>query len=161
MAEKFGNYRWVKNGFLDNRVAGLVIGRMTFAGIGNVDFCLQGDCKGELAGQVFQFENSQFVDEEYALERLADFDSPQLGEVSLISLDPHPLLEPHPYIEWFSPRHNHYRIELAAGDGWVLSDEAARNVDDLSESIRLRCGSLYHSPPSTKKDQVGEDQEWI
>ena len=34
MAQKFGNGRWVHEGFLDNRVEGLVVGRIVFAAIG-------------------------------------------------------------------------------------------------------------------------------
>ena len=138
MAEKFGNFRWVKEGILDNRVVGFVIGRMTFAGIGEVDFCLKGDCKGEITGKAFRFVNSTFSDDPYALERLEDFDIPQLGEVSLISFDPHPLLEPHPYIEWFSQKRSHYRIELPPQDAWILSNDEASSYDGMCNSIRAR-----------------------
>ena len=43
MAQKFGNNRWVQEGFLDNRRQGTVVGRMTFAVLGAVDFYLVGD----------------------------------------------------------------------------------------------------------------------
>ena len=51
MAQKFGNGRWVQEGFLDNRVEGTVVGRITFAVIGPVDVYLRGNFKGEIAGQ--------------------------------------------------------------------------------------------------------------
>lgn len=136
MAQKFGNARWVKEGFLDNRVGGHVVGRIMFAGLGPVDFYLTGDCKGEIAGKAIRFRNSRFEDEDLAGEVLADFEIPHVGEVSLISFDPHPLLSPHPYIEWFSLRKNHYRIELAPDDAWVLSDGDAAELDQDSAAIR-------------------------
>lgn len=120
MAEKFGNSRWVKAGFLDDGGNGVVVGRIVFAGLGPVEFCLRGGFSGAIAGKLIQFENSQFVDTEHALERLSDFDSPQLGTVSLISFDPHPLLAPHPYVEWFSRTQRHYRFELAPSDAWIV-----------------------------------------
>lgn len=145
MAQKFGNYRWVKEGFLDNRVAGCVVGRITFAAIGSVDVYLQGDCKGEVAGKAFRFRNSSFADEDLAGEALGDFEIPQVGEVSLVSFDPHPMLSPHPYIEWFSLRKNHYRIELAPGDAWILSDAEAAVLDPDSEAIRQALSSRARS----------------
>ena len=110
MAEKFGNSRWVKEGFLDNRVDGNVVGQITFAALGSVDVYLRGNCKGAIVGKAIRFRNSRFEDEELAGHVLAEFEIPQVGEVSLIAFDPHPMLEPHPYIEWFSLRKNHYRI---------------------------------------------------
>ena len=145
MAQKFGNYRWVQEGFLDNRVAGCVVGRITFAAIGPVDVYLQGDCKGEVAGKAFRFRNSSFADEDLAGEVLGDFEIPQVGEVSLISFDPHPMLSPHPYIEWFSLRKNHYRIELAPGDAWMLSDAEASVLDPDSEALRQTLSSRARS----------------
>lgn len=136
MAQKFGNSRWVKEGFLDNRVPGSVVGRMTFAALGPVDVCLKGDFKGEIAGKAIRFHNSRFEEEDLAGHALADFEIPQIGEVSLISFDPHPNLPPHPYIEWFSIRHNHYRVELNSDDASILSDEEATTLDSDSTSIR-------------------------
>ena len=135
MAEKFANFRWVKEGFLDNLQAGFVLGKIAFAALGDVEFCLEGDCKGELQGKIFQFRNTQFLDDMMAADRLAEFDIPQLGRVSLISFDPHPLLEPHPYIEWFSRDEQHYRIELLVDDGWMLADEDASKFNEESERI--------------------------
>ena len=70
-----------------------------------------------------------------AADRLAEFEIPQIGRVSLISFDPHPLLEPHPYIEWFSRDEQHYRIELLADEAWILSDEEALQFDEVSSKI--------------------------
>ncbi|MFB3136525.1 MAG: hypothetical protein ACE1ZJ_01295 [Nitrospirales bacterium] len=156
MAEKFGNFRWVKDGYLDNRSAGLVVGRMTFAVIGTVSFCLRGDFKNDIAGKAFSFRNSQYLDDELAGDRLADLAVPQLGEVSLISFDPHPLLPPHPYIEWFSEDDVHYRIELAPEDAWILEDEKARQFDGESDSLRTALAPRLESP----RTHLSED-EWF
>ena len=145
MAQKFGNSRWVKEGFLDNRAAGSVVGRITFAVLGPVDVCLKGDFKGEIAGKAIRFQNSQFTDEDLAGQVLGDFEVPQIGEVSLISFDPHPLLAPHPYIEWFSLRKNHYRIELAPGEAWILNRDEAAALDSESEAIRNALGGQLRS----------------
>lgn len=146
MAEKFGNFRWVKGGYLDNRFAGLVVGRVTFTVIGAVNFCLRGDFKDDIAGKIFLFQNSQYLDDELAADRLADLSIPQLGTVSLISFDPHPLLSPHPYIEWFSEDDVHYRIELAPQDAWVLEGQEAGQFDGESHSLRVALAPKLESP---------------
>jgi len=153
MAQKFGNSRWVKEGFLDNCVPGSVVGRMTFAVLGPVDVCLRGDFKGEIAGKAIRFHNSRFEDEDLAGQALADFEIPQVGEVSLISFDPHPYLSPHPYIEWFSIRQNHYRIELDVEDAVILSDEEAAALAPDSAAIRNALGSQLRST----RDRHGSD----
>jgi hypothetical protein len=155
MAQKFGNSRWVQEGFLDNRTAGCVVGRITFAVLGPVDVYLKGDCKGEIAGKAIRFRNRAFVDEDLAGQVLADLEVPQVGEVSLISFDPHPLLGPHPYIEWFSIRKNHYRIELAPGEAWVLTDQEAAELDAESERIRQALGAQARST----RDRT--DSDWV
>lgn len=155
MAQKFGNSRWVKEGFLDNRVAGAVVGRITFAALGPVDVYLEGDCRGEIAGKVIRFRNSRFADEDLAAHVLADFEVPQIGEVSLISFDPHPNLSPHPYIEWFSIRNNHYRIELAPGDAWILSPDEAAELDRESQAIRDALSARARS----RRDR--EESDWV
>jgi hypothetical protein len=153
MAQKFGNGRWVKEGFLDNRVPGVVAGRVTFAAIGAVDLLLKGDCRGEIAGKAVRFRNSAFSDDDVAAHVLADLEVPQVGEVSLISFDPHPHLVPHPYIEWFSTRKNHYRIELAAGDAWVLTDAEAEALDPDVQAIRnALSGSLASTREPSERD---------
>jgi hypothetical protein len=92
MAQKFGNARWVKEGYFDDRMAEVVVGQITFAALGIVDFCLAGGLSGEIAGKVIQFRNPKFLDDPYAGEWLEDFAIPQIGKVSLLSFDPHPLL---------------------------------------------------------------------
>jgi hypothetical protein len=146
MAQKFGNGRWFKDGFLDNRETGHVVGRMTFAAQGPVDFFLTGDFRGEIAGKIIRFHNPRFIEEDLAVQVLADFEIPQLGEVGLISFDPHPLLPPHPYIEWFSCG-NHYRIELAPGDAWIVTDRELTELDTQSHRIRQEL-SLRVQPAS-------------
>lgn len=155
MAEKFGNSRWVKEGFLDNREAGSVVGRITLAALGPVDLYLRGDFKGEIAGKAVRFRNSRFADEALAGQVLADFEIPQVGEVSLISFDPHPMLAPHPYIEWFSIGQNHYRIELAEGDAWTLSEGEAAELDDASRTIRDALSPLARST------RTRSESDWV
>lgn len=155
MAQKFGNFRWVKEGFLDNREPGSVVGRMTFAVLGSVDVYLEGDFRGEIAGKAIRFRNSKFEDDDMAGHVLGDLEIPQVGEVSLISFDPHPNLTPHPYIEWFSIRKNHYRIELAPEDAQILSDEDAAKLDADSAAIRQALNSQARST----RDR--EESDWV
>jgi hypothetical protein len=155
MAQKFGNGRWVEEGFLDNRIPGTVVGRVSFAGIGRVEVFLAGDFRGEIAGQAIRFRNSQYEDEEIAGHVLGDVESPQVGDVSLISFDPHPHLSPHPYIEWFSLRKNHYRIELAPGDAWIANEADLAGINDESRRIHDTLSGL-HTPEEgrTESDLV-------
>ena len=155
MAQKFGNFRWVKEGFLDNREPGAVVGRVTFAALGCVDLYLKGDFRGEIAGKAIRFRNSTFEDDDAAGQVLGELETPQVGEVGLISFDPHPNLTPHPYIEWFSNRKNHYRIELAPEDAWILSDEEAAKLDRDSAAIRQ---ALSGQVRSTRER---EESEWV
>ena len=142
MAQKFGNFRWVKDGYLDNRTEGVVVGQMTFAGLGLVDFCLAGQFTGEISGQVIRFQNSKFLDDGRAIDSLADLEIPQIGKVSLISFDPHPLLPPHPYIEWFSQHDQHYRIELEPEDAQIVSGDQLHEISQVSESLKQRLEHL-------------------
>lgn len=142
MAEKFANARWVKEGFLDNRVVGSVIGQITFAGLGTVDVYLVGDFVGEIAGKVIGFRNPRFLDDPQAGESLYDFSVPQLGKVSLMSFDPHPLLEPHPYFEWFSAQQQHYRIELQPNEAWLMSEVERNAVEVQAQRIRKELAPL-------------------
>ena len=155
MAQKFGNFRWVKEGFLDNRAPGYVVGRITFAVLGTVDVYLKGDFRGEIAGKAIRFKNSKFEDDDLAGHSLGDFEIPQVGEVSLISFDPHPNLTPHPYVEWFSVNKNHYRIELAPDDARILSDIEATELDEDSEAIRQALSSQVR--PTRER----EESEWV
>ena len=135
MAQKFGNARWVKEGYFDDRMAEVVVGQITFAALGIVDFCLAGELNGEIAGKVIQFRNPKFLDDPYAGEWLEDFAIPQIGKVSLLSFDPHPLLSPHPYFEWFSLDQQHYRIELEPNDAWVMKDSEWDSIIGVSQRI--------------------------
>jgi hypothetical protein len=87
---------------------------------------------------------------------IGDMENPQIGTVHLISLDPHPNLEPHPYVEWFTLRKDHYRFELSPGDAWALSDEERTAID--GESRRIRAALAGHT-----SDQPGSDDgaDWI
>ena len=156
MAQKFGNSRWVKEGFLDNRTSGRVAGRITFAAIGPVEFLLRGDFTGEIKGRLITFRNPAFVDDDVAAQVLGDFEIPQVGEVSLISFDPHPLLAPHPYIEWFSDRQNHYRIELAAGAASIASVEEERALEHELSKIVERLSALPAAPTRAR-----DDSDWV
>jgi len=135
MAQKFGNARWVKEGYFDNRTAGVVVGQVTLAALGVVDFCLSGNLTGEISGKVIQFCNPKFLDDPYAGELLYDFATPQLGKVSLFSFDPHPLLSAHPYFEWFSLDQQHYRIELEPVDAWVVTESDWESIVTASQRI--------------------------
>lgn len=156
MAQKFGNGRWVQEGFLDNRVEGTVVGRIVFAAIGPVDFYLRGNFKTDIAGEVIRFRNSRFEDEDMAAQVIGDMENPQIGTVNLISFDPHPNLTPHPYVEWFSLRSNHYRFELNPGEAWVVPAAERSEID--GESRRIRERSAVQSPERPKSD---DDREWV
>ena len=155
MAQKFGNGRWVQDGFLDNRVEGTVVGTITFAAIGPVNVYLRGNFKGEIAGTLIEFRNSRFEDEDLAGQVIRDMENPPLGDVNLMSFDPHPNLAPHPYIEWFSIRKNHYRIELDPADAWIVTDERLAELDRQSQRIRASLAGQV-----TAKS-VREDSEWV
>lgn len=158
MAEKFGGYRWVKSGYLDNRTQGMVVGTMVFAAVGPVDFYLKGDFKPDIAGRIFSFTNSQFSDDPDVASRLADLSTFQVGTVSSISFDPHPLLDPHPYIEWFSSGGDHYRIELREGDAKLLEPDEALRYEEASGKIRDAYAARPVSLPA-KPEPPGE--EWF
>ena len=155
MAQKFGNGRWVQEGFLDNRVEGTVVGRITFAVIGPVDVYLRGNFKGEIAGQLIQFRNRHFEDDDVAGQVIGDMENPQIGDVNLMSFDPHPNLVPHPYIEWFSLRKNHYRFELEPGDAWVVTGDALTALDAQSRSIRAQLAGRMTVRASR------EESDWV
>ena len=158
MAEKFGNCRWVKEGYLDNGIAGYVVGRIEFAGIGEVEFCLKGDFKPDIAGKVIRFRNSKFIDDPNASYRLGEFPSPHTGQVSLISFDPHPLLSPHPYIEWFSEHEDHFRIELEAEEGWVVEGVEAQGLHEDALKIHRALATTSTQKP---KNTDPRNQDWF
>ncbi|MCP9455054.1 MAG: hypothetical protein NNA18_02945 [Nitrospira sp.] len=153
MAQKFANGRWVQEGFLDNRVPGTVVGRVVFAGIGAVDFFLRGDFKTDIAGNVIRFRNSRFEEEDMAAHVLADMENPQLGTVYLISFDPHPNLMPHPYVEWFSQKGEHYRFELSVGEAWIVQAAELAMIDQESQKIRASLTNLVFKPPLVDSDR--------
>jgi hypothetical protein len=155
MAQKFGNGRWVQEGFLDNRVEGTVVGRISFAAIGSVDVYLRGNFKGEIAGQLIQFRNRHFEDDEVAGQVIGDMENPQIGDVNLMSFDPHPNLVPHPYIEWFSLRKNHYRFELEPEDAWIVTGEDLAAIDPQSRRIRALLAELATAKPAH------EESDWV
>ena len=155
MAQKFANGRWVQEGFLDNRVEGTIVGRIVFAVIGPVDVYLQGNFKTDIVGQVIQFRNPRFEDEDLAGQMIGDMESPQIGSVNLISFDPHPNLMPHPYIEWFSAKKNHYRIELEPADAWIVPAADMGEIDQVSRTIRQTLARRSNEPPTR------EQTEWV
>ena len=155
MAQKFANGRWVQEGFLDNRVVGTIVGRIVFAVVGPVDLYLRGNFKPDIAGQVIQFRNHRFEDEDLAGQVIGDMENPQIGDVNLISFDTHPNLAPHPYIEWFSARKNHYRIELEPGEAWIVPVSEMGEIDQVSRTIReARAGQVAERPTQ-------EPTEWV
>lgn len=156
MAQKFGNGRWVQEGFLDNRVEGTIVGRVVFAAIGPVDFYLTGNFKPDIAGEVIRFRNSRFEDEEMAAQVIGDMENPQTGTVNLISFDPHPNLVPHPYVEWFSASNNHYRFELNAGEAWIVPESEQSDID--RECLRIRNTVAART---VERPQRSEDSEWV
>ena len=155
MAQKFGNGRWVQEGFLDNRVDGTIVGRIVFAVVGPVDVYLRGNFKPDIAGQIIQFRNPRFEDEDLAGQVIGDMENPQIGDVNLISFDPHPNLTPHPYIEWFSTRKNHYRIELEPADAWIVPASEAGEIDQVSRTIREALAGRINERPTR------EPTDWV
>ena len=93
-----------------------------------------------------------------AAHRLGDLANPQLGTVSLISFDPHPLLDPHPYLEWFSLDQDHYRIELAEGDAWIVEQEKTQEFNEVSQALREQLASQLEAP---KTESKATEQEWF
>jgi hypothetical protein len=156
MAQKFGNGRWVQEGFLDNRIEGTVVGRIVLAAIGPVDLYLRGNFKTDIAGQVIRFRNSRFEDDDTAGQVIGDMENPQIGTVNLISFDPHPNLQPHPYIEWFSERQNHYRFELNPGEAWIVPEAERSIIDQESRRIRETLAGRASERPRSE-----EDSDWV
>ena len=140
---------------MDNRTEGCVVGRITFAVIGAVDLYLKGNFRGEIAGTAIRFGNPTFEDDDMAGHVIGDMENPQIGEVNLISFDPHPNLSPHPYIEWFSIQNNHYRIELQPQDARILSDSEAAGLDRDSRALRDALSSQVRST----RDR--SDSDWV
>ena len=155
MAQKFGNGRWVHEGFLDNRIEGTVVGQIVFAAIGPVDLYLKGNFKTDIAGEVIRFRNSRFEDEDMAGQVIDDMENPQIGTVNLISFDPHPNLAPHPYVEWFSLRKNHYRFELNPGEAWVVPDAERGAINQESRRIREALADQMSERTGSREESDG------
>lgn len=115
MAFRFGNYRWVKQGTLDNRVAGRTVGTLDLAVVGKVLLELDGDMQGALRGKLAHFQNPEY-DPAYvfdhgpytstAEEYMDGFSSRQQGDVGDI------LGEPYFYLEWYSRANGRCVVEL-------------------------------------------------
>ena len=105
--------------------------------------------------QAIRFRNSRYEDEEIAGHVLGDVESPQVGDVSLISFDPHPHLSPHPYIEWFSLRKNHYRIELAPEDAWIANEADLVGMNGESRRIREALSGLH------RPEEGRTEADWV
>jgi hypothetical protein len=116
---------------------------------------LRGNFKSDIAGTAIRFRNPRFEDDDVAGQVIGDMENPQIGTVNLISFDPHPNLVPHPYIEWFSVRKNHYRIELEPADAWVMSDAEVASIDAESRRIRETLASGKPASPSH------EESDWV
>ena len=76
----------------------------------------------------------------------------------MISFDPHPLLEPHPYLEWFSLSQDHYRIELAEGDAWIVAQGRMPEYDLISQQLRDALASQLEIHQTESK---ASEQEWF
>jgi hypothetical protein len=147
----------VREGFLDNRVEGTVVGRIVLAAVGPVDLYLKGDFKPDIAGHLIEFRNSRFEDDELAGHVIGDMENPQIGTVNLISFDPHPNLVPHPYVEWFSAGSCHYRFELKAEDAWIVPSGQCGAFDAQSTQIRARLAGQAVERPT--REESGSD--WV
>ncbi len=156
MAQKFGNGRWVQEGFLDNRVEGTVVGRIVLAAVGPVDVFLRGNFKADIAGEIIEFRNRGFEEDDTAAQVIGDMENPQIGTVNLISFDPHPNLVPHPYVEWFSGRSNHYRFELEPADAWVVGENRRAAIEEQSRAIREALADRVIDRPGNE-----QESEWI
>lgn len=87
---------------------------------------------------------------------IGEMANPQIGTVNLISLDPHPNLEPHPYVEWFTLNKDHYRFQLTAGDAWVLTAEERQAIDGESRRIRETLAGQVADRPRSK-----DESDWV
>ena len=74
----------------------------------------------------------------------------------LMSFDPHPHLPPHPFLEWFSDRQNHYRIELAAGAARIASADEKRVLEPEIRAIVERLSALPAAPAKSR-----DASDWV
>jgi len=120
MAWRFGNYKYVRRGELDNSTLGLTHGNVEFSSSGVVRFQLTGDMQGILKGKRIRFANPDYNPEyifEHCVERkstadeyMEGFMKEQRGEVGDI------LGENYLYIEWYSRENGRCVIELDKAD---------------------------------------------
>jgi hypothetical protein len=62
---------------------------------------------------------------------------------------------PHPYIEWFSVRKNHYRIELEPGEAWIVPVSEMAEIDRMTQTIRAALSGLVAERPTR------ESTDWV
>ena len=116
MAWRFGNYRFVKEGYLDNTSPGRTTGEIEFAHLGKVILQLNGDMQGDLKHVRMHFNNPDY-DAKYVFDHgggststarkyLTHFSRNQKGEVGDI------LNDPYLYLEWCSEDNGRCVIEL-------------------------------------------------
>lgn len=116
MAWRFGNYSFVKDGYLDNTTPGRTTGEIEFADIGMVTFDLHGDMQCGFRHKRMLFYNPKY-DPKFVFEHGPDkisnarqymeyFAKVQRGTVGNI------LDIPYPYIEWDSDHNGRCVIEL-------------------------------------------------
>ena len=120
MAWRFANYKFVRQGELDNSTLGQTRGEIEFASCGIVNFNLSGDMQGNLKGKRIRFANPNY-DPKFVFEHSAELKSTpdefmegfareQRGEVGDI------LGENYLYIEWYSRENGRCVIELDKAD---------------------------------------------
>ena len=131
---KFGNGRWVREGFLDNRIHGPLSDESCSPRLARWICISEGDFKADIAGQVIQFRNSCFEDEELAGQVIGDIESPQIGTVNLISFDPHPISFRIPTWNGF-PR-DPITIDLNSNPKTLGCASTDLIIDDQSRQIR-------------------------
>src|SRR5439155_19309387 len=100
----------------------------------------------------FSFRNPVFMDDFVDGNLLGDMENQQTGDVSLMSVDPLPHLPPHTYLEWFSERGEHYRIELAAGGASITNADEERALEHEVHKIVQRLSALPAAPTRTRDD---------
>ena len=115
MAYRFGNYKWIRDGALDNHVPGKTTGHIEMANLGLVTLELTGDMQGELKGHTVNFCNPDY-DPGYVFDHgpyksdaatyLDGFSVTQRGEVGDVTC------QPYFYLEWYSRENGRCVIEL-------------------------------------------------
>src|SRR5207253_5218631 len=114
------------------------------------------DFVGEIKGRLITIRKPAFMDDDVAGHVRGDMENPQTGDDSLMSFDPHPHLPPHPYLEWFSDRQNHYRIELAAGAARIAGADEDLELEPEIHKIVERLSALPAAPAKSRTDS-----DWV